>query len=280
MARRTPWVAAGIYQPIHQRTAYGRSSWSAPTIEEMMRQLVVYRARALPDRIARRVAVPMPHGATRWFAICPCCGRRAASLYAFDFRMPVGWPALCRTCLGLRYRSQYQGRRPEAAPERLDALRASAARARAPRTQARREERLAMASRVRRTRDHRHVVRRELAFDLAGTVLLSRARRRERTSWARIVHGALRESPERRAEIAALAPAWAAEALGALPWRPSEEEAGHHDGEADVAVDGVPHGEAPSEDELHALRETLWAHYDTTRQRHRVTHAAAHHGPL
>jgi hypothetical protein len=77
---------------------------------------------------ARGIGMPRNRG-RRWLVRCPKCGREVKTLYrpqgCAPVDLPMGerqchpFPALtdfwwCRHCWGLRYRSQYQGRRPEA----------------------------------------------------------------------------------------------------------------------------------------------------------------------
>lgn len=58
------------------------------------------------DRISYAVtldATEQPNGGRRWWWLCPACGKRVELLY-----LPPGRDRLaCRTCHGLRYRSQY-----------------------------------------------------------------------------------------------------------------------------------------------------------------------------
>jgi hypothetical protein len=74
--------------------------------------------------------IPMPNGGERWLTRCPRCQVWRKELYLLG----ASW--VCRRCAGLRYRSEYQGRRPEAGglwdTSRLDALIATITRARTP----------------------------------------------------------------------------------------------------------------------------------------------------
>jgi hypothetical protein len=62
----------------------------------------------------RTKAVPMPHGGVRYLYRCPLCLSWRQHLYNM-----VACSFLCRRCLGLRYRSQYIGRRVDASKERI-----------------------------------------------------------------------------------------------------------------------------------------------------------------
>jgi hypothetical protein len=98
----------------------------------------------------RTKAVPMPHGGVRYLFRCPLCNRWRQHLYnmtALSF--------LCRRCLGLRYKSQYIGRRVDASRERLQAARMVLERAEASiqqqqQKEADRRERRAASARLRR----------------------------------------------------------------------------------------------------------------------------------
>src|SRR5260221_9859368 len=60
----------------------------------------------------------MPHGGVRYLFRCPLCQSWRQHLYNM-----VACSFLCRRCLGLRYRSQYIGRRVDASKERLQEAR-------------------------------------------------------------------------------------------------------------------------------------------------------------
>lgn len=213
--RQQKWVSTGIYQPVHQRRPYGRRIGSAPLLEELREDLHAYSAREVPPWIARTVAVPMPRGGgVRWLAVCPRCARRVAHLYHLPFVWQE-WDYLCRVCWGLRYTSQYHGRRPEASTARLDALRASAQRAHQPATRAWRRARYRVARDRWRMHQDRHRSRRTLAFTLTLTILLRREVAREDRAWERILRAAWRETAADRAALIPYAPAWAAAALAA-----------------------------------------------------------------
>jgi hypothetical protein len=98
----------------------------------------------------RTKAVPMPHGGERYLFRCPLCSRWRRHLYNMAACVFV-----CRRCLGLRYKSQYIGRRLDASRERLQEARVVLARAEAAISQqakkeAARRERRAASARVRR----------------------------------------------------------------------------------------------------------------------------------
>jgi hypothetical protein len=107
--------------------------------------------------------MPMGRG-VRWQVRCPECGEWRRALYRI-----VGSPlsARCRICLELRYRSQYQGRRPEASIERLYELDRVSLRAerRSPEAAQRRALRSAQAWRTYQQREADYVAR--LFADLA-----------------------------------------------------------------------------------------------------------------
>jgi hypothetical protein len=131
-----------------RRRPYGRRPWSRPLVEDvgiLSKQVVPYswldpeslardRERALTWRpgaldawgmpvysrglAPRTKPVPMPHGGYRYLFRCQQCDSWRAHLYNMLANVFV-----CRVCLGLRYRSQYAGRRVDASQERLDEAR-------------------------------------------------------------------------------------------------------------------------------------------------------------
>jgi hypothetical protein len=66
----------------------------------------------------RTKAIAMPHGGVRYVFRCPLCGSWRRHLYNMAALVFV-----CRRCLGLRYKSQYIGRRVDASKERLQEAR-------------------------------------------------------------------------------------------------------------------------------------------------------------
>lgn len=60
-----------------------------------------------------RIAIPMPRGGVRYVMPCPSCGKHRTAVYRFS------WGLACRECLGMRYRSQYEGRRVESTSDRI-----------------------------------------------------------------------------------------------------------------------------------------------------------------
>lgn len=230
MARRSTWVAAGIYQPIHQRKAYGRRSYSRMLLEELPISVSVRHASDAPAPHApiitggaRRLAQPMPNGGVRWVLECPGCRRHVRMLYYRADLWEDGFFArqgmhsgMCRQCWGFAYRSQYQGRRPEAHPERLQRLDAAAHNAKSERAHKQRHARYMAASATVCRRADRYIARRELALSLAMTILLAREVNRENRRWARrILPAVLRSTPAQRRQIAAMrdTPAWARDAI-------------------------------------------------------------------
>jgi len=55
-----------------------------------------------PRRVASLTSTPDHNGGTRWWWICPCCGRRRAHLYLVE-------DVICRECAGIKYASQVFG---------------------------------------------------------------------------------------------------------------------------------------------------------------------------
>jgi hypothetical protein len=122
MARCEKWVEAGVYQP-RWRQPYGRRESTGLEVDVLKRFGNVVSATTAPESLSTRVAVPMPRGGVRWLLLCPQCQRLVTHLYRAHADAPYG----CRQCLGLRYWSQYEGRRPEAEESRLTRLTAQAA---------------------------------------------------------------------------------------------------------------------------------------------------------
>ncbi len=122
-----------------RRRPYGRRPHSLPWVEDVGywgKQHVPYHwtfpeYRAI-DRALERTwhegdldgyaprtkAVPLPPGGVRYLYRCPLCMSWRQHLYNM-----VACSFLCRRCLGLRYRSQYIGRRVDASKERLQEAR-------------------------------------------------------------------------------------------------------------------------------------------------------------
>jgi hypothetical protein len=80
---------------------------------------------------------------------------------------------MCSHCWRVSYPSEYLGRCPEAAPARIEALLASARRARSPAVRKRREERAAQAQALRDAHEARLQVA-GLCRDLAQAVRMTR----------------------------------------------------------------------------------------------------------
>jgi hypothetical protein len=98
----------------------------------------------------RTKAVAMPHGGERFVFRCPLCASWRQHLYNM-----AACAFACRGCLGLRYKSQYIGRRVDASKERIEQARAELERAEAAIAQQRKKEaalrsRLAASARLRR----------------------------------------------------------------------------------------------------------------------------------
>lgn len=222
MARRAKWVAAGVYQPaLDGRRAYGRRRTSAPLVEDAAG--IAVAAHTAPRWLPRR-AVPMPHGGVRMLLACPCCRRWATQLYALTWlaRQDVSPRYACRRCLGLRYQSQYQGRRPEAHRSARQHLAATARTARTAATRERRQRRYLAAVDTHCKRAERGDARRDTAYLLAAAVLLAREVNRENRQWARRILPAVLREPnlDARRQIAEHpdTPAWARQAiLASLP---------------------------------------------------------------
>ncbi len=119
--------------------------------------------------------VPMPRGGFRALALCPTCDRWCTHLYSFSM---MG-PDRCRHCWGLRYPSQYQGRRPEATRERLYALGDWGWRSRSPVARVRRLIRLNQAIDLYNTKDLAHAQRALAATEAFCARIEAWLRRRE-----------------------------------------------------------------------------------------------------
>ena len=154
-----------------RRRPYGRRSQSHPWVEDRAywaKQYTPYwwldpEQRAIDREYARTwkpgnldgfaprtKAVPMPHGGERYLFRCPLCSNWRLHLYNMAACVFV-----CRRCLGLRYKSQYIGRRVDASKERLQEARVALERAEATLRQQRqkeaaRRERRAVSARLRR----------------------------------------------------------------------------------------------------------------------------------
>jgi hypothetical protein len=176
MARRQKWVEAGVYQP-RQRQPYGRRVSTGLEVEELKQAGNLASATTVAEHLSTRVAVPMPHGGVRWLLQCPQCHRHITRLYQAHATALYA----CRQCLGLRYWSQYEGRRPEAEESRLERLAAQAAESSQTAAEQRRRRRIADARRVLEQRRDRYLERRKVAFTLALLLLLAR----EDGSWMR-----------------------------------------------------------------------------------------------
>jgi hypothetical protein len=125
-----------LCRPVRRRP-YGRALLSRRLVTEMARR----PARAFIGQLPM-VTRPMPRGGMRLLVWCPRCDRRVAHLYNV-LTLDVRW--MCRHCWRLGYPSEYLGRCPEADPARIQALLASARRARSPAVRGRREARAAQA---------------------------------------------------------------------------------------------------------------------------------------
>ncbi len=214
MARHDRYTLGHLYQPTTPRRAYGRRAPSCLLVEQLPRSVGVYLAHdpmALSTPCApggaRRIAVPMPHGGVRWLLECPRCERHVDRLYYRpDLRDDPAFKqwrsGCCRTCWGFRYRSQYQGRRPEAARERVHAQRQTARASRDPATRRRRLQRADAVETLRIERARRHDARKNQAFTLALLPALLRCNARIRRSWFQVARAALRQPEDRRTRTA------------------------------------------------------------------------------
>jgi hypothetical protein len=142
-----PWVEDRAYWS-KQHVPY---HWTFPAYRALDRALErTWKPGDLDGYAPRTKAVPMPHGGVRYLYRCPLCSSWRQHLYnmaALSF--------LCRRCLGLRYRSQYIGRRVDASKERIEEARVILERAEAAirqqrKKEAARRERRAVSARVRR----------------------------------------------------------------------------------------------------------------------------------
>ena len=217
MPRQYKWVAAGIYQPTYEpRHAYGpRRRGRCELIEDFLRSTAcdlldaktVARYGGALGAICEHVAVPMPRGGVRHLLVCPRCQGSTQWLYGVDHPAYRCIIYACRACWGLRYQSQYTGRRLEAHPDYLQAkqrrqiantprdvsadLDAAPRRLAAVRTHQRRMIRYTAAQALRATRTYRYLERRELAQDLALCILLARSEAEQRRKWRKIINQVL-----------------------------------------------------------------------------------------
>lgn len=240
MARQPRWVAAGIYQPAYEpRHAYGRrpgtsrdragdAAWAWAAVE------AASVARYPGATGHQLVAVNMPRGGVRYLLVCPRCARRAARLYERYHPSLRRFETACRRCWGLRYRSQYEGRRPEAHPDYLASVTgrqitrtprdASLHPCASPRLRAqeythrRRMARYEAMQALLDRRQQRHLARREIAEALALMILLARSEAERRHSWRHILNQVLwhHHEPTMRTLIAMReTPEWARQVLAA-----------------------------------------------------------------
>lgn len=223
MPRQYKWIASGIYQPTYEpRHAYGpRRRGRRELVEDYAAAVGIIDARqiaryaqgaAMPAYLGHLagvpvVAVPMPRGGVRYLLVCPMCQQRATRLYGRYHAMYGRFTHACRQCWGLRYQSQYAGRRLEAHPDYLQAkqrrqiantprdvsadLDAAPRRLAAMRTHQRRMARYTAAQALRSTRTYRYMERRELALNLAFCVLLARGEAEQRRKWRKIINQVL-----------------------------------------------------------------------------------------
>jgi hypothetical protein len=125
--------------------------WTFPEYRAIDRALErTWKPGDLDGQAPRTKAVPMPHGGVRYLYRCPLCMSWRQHLYNM-----VACSFLCRRCLGLRYRSQYIGRRVDASRERIEEARVALERAEAAirqqrKKEAARRERRAVSARLRR----------------------------------------------------------------------------------------------------------------------------------
>ncbi|HEU5343155.1 MAG TPA: hypothetical protein VFU60_02315 [Ktedonobacterales bacterium] len=216
MPRQYRWVAAGIYQPTYEpRHAYGPRRMRQELIEDFLQTSAcdlldaktVARYGGALGAICEQVAVPMPRGGVRHLLICPRCQGRTQWLYGVDHPMFRRVVYGCRVCWGLRYQSQYAGRRLEAHPDYLQAklrrqiahtprdvslqLDASPRRLAAMRTHQRRMRRYTAAQERVSAQTYRYLERRDLALNLALCVLLARGEAEHRREWRKIINRVL-----------------------------------------------------------------------------------------
>lgn len=109
---RAPRIRLGRRYLPGRRGAYGRREGSAPLVEQA-RQLT---AEDLTNCSIRSEPHTLGHGGQVALYRCPQCERRRRALYLVE-------PGViqCRSCAGLHYASEYQGRALEADPARWDA---------------------------------------------------------------------------------------------------------------------------------------------------------------
>ena len=129
-----------------RRTAYGRRAGSCQLVDDV---------ESWPAQLCseyERRSVHMPHGGERWLVACPWCKRWVIRLYYLHGLRDT---PMCRHCAGLKYPSQYQGRRPEASEDRLDDLFVSSLTARTPAACERRGKRWEEAARAYTAKERR-----------------------------------------------------------------------------------------------------------------------------
>src|SRR5260221_8989832 len=142
-----PWVEDREYWA-KQYTPYW---WLDPPYRAIDRERErTWRPGDLDGLPPRTKAVPMPYGGERYLFRCPLCSNWRMHLYNMAACVFV-----CRRCLGLRYKSQYIGRRVDASKERIEEARmvlapAEAAIRQQRKKEAARRERRAASARVRR----------------------------------------------------------------------------------------------------------------------------------
>jgi len=178
------------------------------------RQIARYalKGHAMPSYLSHLAGVqvdilPMPRGGVRYLLVCPICHQRATRLYG---RYHAGYRRMahaCRKCWGLRYQSQYAGRRIEAHPEYLQRvtrrqiertpreprgyLPVPARRQMARHRHAIRMYRYERADALCHVRTVRHMERRGIAGDLAFIVLLARSISAHNRRWRKILNQVL-----------------------------------------------------------------------------------------
>lgn len=178
----------GIYQP-HPRRAYGRRKFCAALIEDVPASACL----RLPD-VPASIAKIVRGDNGRRYILCPMCQRCCAALY----NRSGGYLWQCRVCAGLRYMSEYQLRRPEAAVERRHELRRRAKRTKSPETRKRCLARVNALSQAAMLRMEEEQARESDAFVLAALPLLIKEQAREAKYWRRMLLAALRTSKKER----------------------------------------------------------------------------------
>ncbi|HEX9412751.1 MAG TPA: hypothetical protein VF916_04550 [Ktedonobacterales bacterium] len=148
---RRPHSHAWVEDPEFWSKQYTPYWWLDPWQRALDRERErTWRSGDLDGYAPRTRAIAMPHGGVRYLFRCPLCQSWRQHLYNV-----VACSFLCRRCLGLRYRSQYIGRRVDASRERLLEARVILERAEAAIRQQRkkeadRRERRAASARLRR----------------------------------------------------------------------------------------------------------------------------------